>query len=134
VPYRDQARQREYQRNWWRQRRSDFFRDKTCERCGSAQDLELDHVDPKVKVHHRIWSWSADRRNAELAKCQVLCKDCHLAKTVRESTTKDHGSPAMYQNHGCRCPVCREWKRLSDSKYRGEVATGKATSLEAKHG
>jgi hypothetical protein len=48
--------------------------------------MELDHVDPSQKVDHRIWSWSKARMDVEVAKCQVLCYDCHLAKSV----TEDH--------------------------------------------
>lgn len=61
-------------------RRDAWFADKYCESCGSLTDLELDHIDPTMKVSHRIWSWSEERRDAEVAKCQVLCHTCHLKK------------------------------------------------------
>lgn len=32
------------------------------------------------KINHRVWSWAEARREAELAKCQILCHDCHVAK------------------------------------------------------
>lgn len=65
-----------------RRRRADFFDGKACAHCGSYERLELDHVDPTKKVTHRVWSWSAKRRAVEIAKCQVLCHACHLAKTA----------------------------------------------------
>ena len=74
--------QREYQRKWIAKRRADFFADKICVRCGNDETLELDHIDPAQKVSHNVWSWSAARRDQEISKCQVLCHDCHLAKTV----------------------------------------------------
>lgn len=74
--------QREYQRKWKARRRADFFADKCCVRCGSTERLELDHKDPKLKISHNIWSWSKERREAEIAKCQVLCNECHQVKTV----------------------------------------------------
>ena len=52
--------------------------------CGSAEDLELDHLDPGKKVSHRIWSWSATRREAELLKCRVLCGSHHKEKSALE--------------------------------------------------
>ena len=75
---------RDYQREWMRARRAEFFAGKTCVSCGSGESLELDHVDPAEKVSHRIWSWSRDRQAAEIAKCQVLCTDCHKTKTFSE--------------------------------------------------
>lgn len=72
---------REYQRQWVAKRREDYFADKNCEECGSTERLELDHKDPKQKVTHRIWSWSRERREAELKKCQILCEGCHKEKT-----------------------------------------------------
>jgi hypothetical protein len=27
----------------------------------------------------------------------------------------------MYQLHGCRCALCRTWKRESDKRYRRRV-------------
>jgi hypothetical protein len=64
------------------QRRNAFFKNKTCVRCGSTDQLELDHVDQNTKANHRIWSWSVERRNAEITKCQILCHDCHVRKTT----------------------------------------------------
>ena len=58
-------------------RRDSFFKDKRCIKCNSVERLELDYIDPKLKVSHRIWSWSKERQNVEIAKCQVLCYDCH---------------------------------------------------------
>lgn len=81
MPYKDKDQQREYQRLWMQRRRDSFFSGKICESCGSVKDLQLDHRDPRKKVSHRIWSWSADRREAEVDKCQVLCTTCHKLKT-----------------------------------------------------
>lgn len=78
---RDLEAKRKYQREWLRKRRSDFFKDKECINCGTVENLQLDHIDPKTKVTHRIWSWSKQRRDTEIAKCQVLCAVCHLEKS-----------------------------------------------------
>lgn len=68
-----------------RARRAAFFAGKACARCGGVHQLELDHVERASKVHHAIWSWSQERREAELAKCQVLCRACHREKTRAEN-------------------------------------------------
>lgn len=84
MGYSDPAKQRAYAREWMRKRRAAFFDGKQCVRCGSTERLELDHVDPLQKTTHCVWSWSQKRRDEELAKCQVLCHDCHFAKTASE--------------------------------------------------
>ncbi len=77
MPYAEQAKRRKYARDWRRKRRMAFFADKTCYYCGSAGDLSLHHLDPLTKTDHNIWSWSRKRREAEIAKCKVLCRLCH---------------------------------------------------------
>lgn len=52
--------------------------------CGSDVDLEVDHKDPATKVTNAVWAWGKVKREAELAKCQVLCHECHLNKTSVE--------------------------------------------------
>ncbi|BCP02499.1 hypothetical protein MINTM018_52680 (plasmid) [Mycobacterium intracellulare] len=88
MPYRpssyDKETMRAYQRKWIADRRAAYFADKLCVQCGAAERLELDHIIPESKEHSAIWSWSQARRDAELKKCQVLCHDCHQAKTTEE--------------------------------------------------
>lgn len=88
MPYKDPEEQRIYQRKWLARRKAEWFAaNGPCTRCGSWNDLELDHINARLKVNHVIWSWSEKRRNAELAKCQVLCHPCHLGKTRQK---KEH--------------------------------------------
>lgn len=103
---------RQYKREWVARRRAAWFADKCCAGCGSTDQLELDHKDPSMKLSNAIWSWSASRREAELAKCQVLCRGCHQRKTVGEMfRPRVHGTVAMYKRGKCRCRLCREAKR-----------------------
>jgi 5-methylcytosine-specific restriction endonuclease McrA len=115
---------REYQRNWIAERRAAFFNGKVCVRCGSTEDLQLDHIDPAQKVTHNIWSWSQARRDAEIAKCQVLCKACHIVKTIEQMTQVQgitpyrHGTNKMYRR-GCKCGLCKLWKkRVNARRYQ----------------
>lgn len=113
MPYADPAAQSRYQREWMAQRRDGWFADKVCAWCGDPDDLELDHLDSAEKVSHRIWSWSRERREAELERCQPLCHYCHKLKTqlLGENPSQinsfRHGSRSMYDKHECRCDVCR---------------------------
>lgn len=54
-----------------------------CVRCNAEHDLELDHIDPSTKLFtiSQAWSVSAQRFEAEVAKCQLLCSTCHIEKT-----------------------------------------------------
>src|SRR5216117_3200210 len=54
-----------------------------CIKCGSVENLEIDHIDPKTKSFNfsKIWSFSPEKYSKELEKCQILCKDCHMKKS-----------------------------------------------------
>ena len=124
MPYADKKAQREFQRNWLHKRRSTWLvTNGPCVKCGSTRDLEVDHVDPSQKLDHKVWSWSESRRDTELAKCQVLCRKCHLKKTVSVYTPK-HGTRNMYLKHGCRCVRCRTENSSYIAEWRQKRATG----------
>lgn len=118
MPYKDPAEQKRYQREWRARRRDEYMQDRECARCGSGQDLQLDHFDPRIKLSHNIWSWSEKRRQEELAKCQVLCMWCHRVKTLATRRKTRHGKLWMYMGHKCRCDLCVACKRAADKKYR----------------
>jgi hypothetical protein len=93
---------RNYQRSWVARRRADWLQENgPCLWCGSWEKLEIDHVDPALKVTHQIWSWSGPRREGELTKCRVLCYACH-----KKRHAAPHGAKKRYE-HGCRCAECR---------------------------
>lgn len=125
---------RNYQREWLRKRRDSWLKENgPCVECGSWEKLEVDHKDRTTKVTHAVWSWSKQRREEELAKCQVLCEDCHMKKTIAELRTHPpHGTIARYTNphYKCRCRLCTDAavgyvveKRKREGRYRN--AAGK---------
>jgi 5-methylcytosine-specific restriction endonuclease McrA len=133
VPRKDRHEyMRKYQREWLRRRRDSWLADKACVVCGSTEALEIDHVDPDTKdprlkegAGYRVFSWRRGIREAELAKCQVLCYAHHLEKTLREDRERrplEHGTLAMYSSgtRGCRCILCRWVKRVYMSNYHAE--------------
>lgn len=71
--------QRAYQRQWMADRRAEALAGKSCAYCSSTTKLEFHHFDQYAKVDHKVWSWTPKRRDAELAKCVVLCHACHVA-------------------------------------------------------
>jgi len=84
MPHTDPERKRQYQRAWKAKRREEWINTNgPCVDCGTWEDLQVDHVNAADKATHRVFSWSAPRREAELAKCVVRCRPCHVAKTYR---------------------------------------------------
>ena len=117
---------RDYKRRWVAARRAEWMADKSCVQCGSTQSLEVDHIDPTQKVSHRIWTWAIPRRNAELAKCQVLCTEHHKAKTKAQRPIPEHGTVSRYSGvQKCRCDLCRK-------ANRDRCATNRAKRVEAE--
>ena len=76
--YKDKAeKHKQVARNWYQQFKSTL----RC-RCGESHPgcLHFHHLDPKkksVNVSAVIHRWSRDRVLAEMAKCNVLCSNCH---------------------------------------------------------
>lgn len=114
MPYKDIRKQREYQRQWMAERRASWIQDKRCNKCNSLENLEIHHIDRSIKVDHRIWSWSEERRLEELAKCIVLCNDCHKIETKEQVS---HHGISQYRQ-GCRCNICKSAKQVENRNYR----------------
>jgi hypothetical protein len=120
VPYKDRDKQNAYCLEWMARRRSEWFAQHgPCSSCGSREHLEVHHRDRSTKVDHKVWSWSKERRDAELAKCVVLCRPCHGEASVQEGSrmAATHGTRSRYEDAGCRCELCRE-RHLARIRYR----------------
>lgn len=85
-----------------------------CASCGStAEDLQFDHVDPATKSFTigRLWSMADATVEAELAKCQLLCKPCHQTKTTSEwKERRTHGAVYAAVQKKCPCEKCVAFK------------------------
>ena len=110
---------RVYAKNWARARRAAFMAGKFCVVCGTTERLELDHIDPATKISHAVWSWSQPRREAELAKCQVLCHQHHKEKTRSDWDKRRKHGASMYSDYGCRCAECRAGNAAKARAYKG---------------
>ena len=107
MPYKDKNAQRKYQKEWMSKRRKEYFDNKKCAWCGSADELVLHHVDPKKKESHRIWSWKKQKIQEETQKCIVVCRTCHIEYHAEKLRTFNHGIANTYKSKGCRCDACR---------------------------
>ena len=58
-----------------------------CSQCGSDKELQFDHINPEEKsftLGHKMASAPLEVLEKELEKCQLLCRGCHIIKTVYE--------------------------------------------------
>jgi 5-methylcytosine-specific restriction endonuclease McrA len=119
MPYKNKAAQSAYQLAWMKRRRDAWISaNGPCLDCSSTDRLEVDHVDAKSKVSHRVWSWSDARRSTELAKCVVRCRDCHVAKTLRNGEYGAKRHSERHPNTRLTLEQVREIKRL---RAEGEI-------------
>jgi hypothetical protein len=83
-----------------------------CVQCGSATELEFDHIDPSSRSFRigACFDMRRDKLIIELKKCQLLCKICHREKTRLENGWQalEHGTVNMYINGKCHCESCRK--------------------------
>jgi 5-methylcytosine-specific restriction endonuclease McrA len=106
-----------------------------CVRCGSTENLEFDHIiagsyDPKSRSGKgTMWTFSEKRFQAELKKCQLLCKDCHWEKTLddtgKTSAKGTHGTLSAYRYCGPpKCEECKMIKREYMQNYERPARSG----------
>jgi hypothetical protein len=92
-----------------------------CARCGSAEELQVDHVDPESKQMNPALLWSLSPKNpkriSELAKCQVLCRPCHDPKSRLDLSLKLGGVRA--KNASLDSAMLAEVKRRLAAGERG---------------
>ncbi len=119
MSYKDKQKQREYQRNWLKDQRVLYMKDKSCFICGIKENLNIHHVDKFQKVSHNVWSWRKDKREKELEKCIILCEYHHREHHAEEM--KKHGL-SCYQKRGCRCEICRLAKSKQNKRFRNKQA------------
>lgn len=122
----------------------EYLGGKKCNLCGTEQgDFEFDHIDRNQKSFNVSALWGEEKFKEvlkELDKCQVLCSNCHIAKTAIELGGErgwTHGTTYGWMKKKCRCPECLLVMQLRNEKRRiTEGARGpyKQRGIEAEHG
>ncbi len=104
-----------YMLNRYYKRRNDFINrlGNKCVSCGKKDNLELDHIDPSIKsfnISKALSSWSIKKIEAEFVKLQLLCKECHIQKTIIDKSNSPwkHGTLSDYRY--CKCLLCKKAK------------------------
>ena len=100
-----------------------------CAKCGSTEQLEFDHTIRSSKTGElaKIWGYKQKRFLEELAKCQLLCNECHKAKTLVDKGFNPgkghHGSLASYRY--CKCDLCKKAASDHNRAYRAKRMAGR---------
>ena len=92
MPYKHKEDKRKCDRRRDRRHRQHLFDVLTqgqCVNCGITDPLllEFDHIDPSTKVGNisrLVYRLSSAELDKEIAKCQILCANCHRLKTAKE--------------------------------------------------
>lgn len=94
-----------------------------CVKCGTASQLEFDHIDPETKSFDLAnFSVSEKRFQEELSKCQLLCRTCHALKTVYDLGKQPKRCGTYYSyRQGCRCNECKSAEKEQRKKWRGPI-------------
>lgn len=81
-----------------------------CVKCGSKENLEFDHKDPKLKILDLTarWGTKIEKLLTEINKCQLLCRECHIQKSISEAVIIEHGTENTWKRHKCRCSLCKK--------------------------
>lgn len=92
-----------------------------CVICGSIDDLEFDHIDPDTKTFTIAHRPSKNEKHfwEEIEKCQLLCKTCHIEKSIKDNGKQKakgtHGTLSSYRY--CRCSICKKAKAEHHKQY-----------------
>lgn len=105
----DRSYHRDYSRNYYHIRKAELIQKLggKCEICGCTAGLQFDHINPDTKTFSiaKLLSYSKDTVDAELKKCQLLCKSCHLEKSRKDIGSKLTGiRNPFYGKHGSAFP------------------------------
>ena len=104
---------KEYHRAYYHKRRARIheYLGGVCAVCGTTENLEVDHLDPKEKIFNIAHRLSVKNIKDELAKCQLLCKQCHAKKTAKENEGWTHGTIYGWMKKKCTCEICHSSRR-----------------------
>ena len=129
MPYKDKIKKRKFDCVYRQKRKLDWLKKNgPCQKCGTWENLEIDHKDPTTKEFNpsKIWTRRKEVREKELSKCQALCRECHRVKTLSQTYIAPCGTKTKYDN-GCRCFSCtkaavddvNEWRWRTGRRIKG---------------
>ena len=97
----------------------------SCVVCGSEDNLEFDHIKPSDKSFSiSRYYGSLENIEAELKKCQLLCKQCHLETTRSEVRSGSHcrqGHKFSVRNGRNFCKECDKIRKIKWREKRRQL-------------
>lgn len=106
-----------------------------CAQCSSKENLEIDHIKEEDKSFNICGKWTyfyneenkerQEELTTELAKCQLLCYECHKAKSAAYTSKINlakgftHGTNYGWMKMKCGCELCLDRKK-SDEEIKNE--------------
>lgn len=101
--------------------RAAYLATQVCVQCGKNDGTlmliprDATITDKKANIFHQ----AIHRREALLkdrvAVCSIGCRQQELIAQGRRKPL-EHGTPTMYQRHGCRCVLCKQYGLNKDKK------------------
>lgn len=100
-----------------------------CVECGSMENIQFDHKKRRgvndFKIGEKIAGVAEAKLRDELAKCQLLCWECHNKKTQQELGRKiakgTHGTLSSHRYCGPpKCEECKQAMRVYKRKWKSE--------------
>ena len=114
-----------------------------CVKCGSKEDLQIDHIEPQLKkftLTSLSWSCPLPKFYEELSKCQLLCYPCHKIKTREERGYTAGNTLVEFICDYCKNPFTRTYKKVGPKIRNGQknfycsrYCTGKFSGFMKKH-
>jgi hypothetical protein len=122
----------DYQRRRYRERLNwaiEYLGDR-CATCGGDGPFDFDHLDPALKTANvtAMHMRSFEVFKAEVDKCQLLCRPCHIARTAAARPPRRHGTRASYKYGRCRCDSCRSAARAYARKLKDRAEVQQESS------
>lgn len=66
---------------------------KDCQRAFPTECMDFDHLGDKFKGVAKMWNMSPVTIMKEIAKCEVVCSNCHRIRTARRKAERFHVEP-----------------------------------------
>ena len=107
-----------------------------CKQSYSYPVYDFHHLDPREKDldWNKMRLVTQETLDAELAKCVLLCSNCHRERHFKQRPEKqplirpvprvwEHGTRNGYTYHKCRCEPCKKANNEHSKRYRKKEAT-----------
>ena len=107
-----------------------------CNKCGSKDNLQFDHIDPSTKsfaIAKYIASCFEKKFEEEIIKCQLLCEECHKKKTRRDLGWMNGRKTYKLICAYCKTEITRTYRQIGPKLKAGQKDFYCNRTCMAKH-